>query len=99
MLSLTVKISAVSSFKLAVNLPLSTFTLLVLKPKVLLISTLKLFLTLVFPDVEPMLVVVDAPAKFTVAAFVLTRLNATVLTVKSPPSILTSPFTVRSFLI
>ena len=61
-------------------------------------STSKLLLMLVVPVAAPISIVVAAPAKLTVVAVVLARLNVAVDTVKSPPSILTSPSTSRLFL-
>ncbi len=62
-------------------------------------STSALFFIVVVPVAAPMLTFVPAPAKLTVDAVVLTRLKVVVETVKSPPSMLTSPSTSRSFLI
>ena len=56
-------------------------------------STSRLLLTLVVPVAAPICMFVAAPAKFTVVALVLAKLNVVVLTVKSPPSMLTSPST------
>ena len=50
------------------------------------------------PLAAPITTDVPAPAKFTVVALVLARLKVVVDTVKSPPSILTSPSTSRLFL-
>ena len=58
--------------------------------------TFKSFLTFVVPDAAPKFNVVAAPPKFTVVAVVFARLNDEVETVKSPPSIFTSPSTSRS---
>jgi len=61
-------------------------------------STSRLLLTLVVPVAEPISMVVAAPAKFTVVALVFARLKVEVETVRSPPSILTSPSTSRLLL-
>jgi len=61
-------------------------------------STSKLLLILVVPVAAPISIVVAAPAKFTVVALVFARLKVVVDTVRSPPSILTSPSTSRLLL-
>jgi hypothetical protein len=58
-------------------------------------STSKLLLMLVVPVAAPICISVAAPNAFTVVAVALARLNVVVLTVKSPPSMLTSPSTSR----
>ena len=62
-------------------------------------STCKLLFTSVVPVTAPIKIVVAAPNAFTVVALALAKLNVDVLTVKSPPSILTSPSTSRLLLI
>ena len=56
------------------------------------------FLIVVVPVVAPIVIAVPAPNKLPVVAVVLAILNVAVLTVKSPPSILTSPSTSRLLL-
>ena len=53
---------------------------------------------MVVPVPAPTAMVVPAPPKFIVVAVVLAKLNVDVLTVKSPPSILTSPSTSKLLL-
>ena len=62
-------------------------------------STSKSLLIFVVPVAAPISKVVAAPAKLTVVAVVFTRLKVVVETVKSPPSIFTSPSTSKSLLI
>jgi len=62
-------------------------------------STSKLLLTLVVPVAAPSSKVVAAPNALTVVAVVLAKLNVVVDTVRSPPSILTSPSTSKLLLI
>ena len=61
-------------------------------------STSRLLLIFVVPVAAPISIEVAAPAKFTVVALALAKLNVEVDTVKSPPSILTSPSTSRLLL-
>ena len=61
-------------------------------------STSKLLLILVVPVVAPISIAVPAPKALTVVAVVLARLNVAVETVKSPPSIFTSPSTSKLLL-
>ena len=61
-------------------------------------STSRLLLMLVVPVAAPISNVVAAPAKLTVVAEVLTRLNVAVLAIRSPPSIVMSPSTSKLFL-
>ena len=62
-------------------------------------AIVKLLFTAVVPVLAPILTVVAAPPIFKVVAVVLAKLNVLVDTVKSPPSILTSPSTSRLLLI
>ena len=59
------------------------------------LPTIRLFLILVVPDEEPILIAVAAPNAFTVAAVAFAILKVLVDTVKSPPDILISPVTAR----
>ena len=52
----------------------------------------------VVPVLAPILTAVAAPNKLPVVAVVLAKLNVVVLTVKSPPSMLTSPSTSKLLL-
>ena len=74
-------------------------SIIALMPAVNTPSTFKLFLTVVIPVLELILVEVLAPNALTVVAVVLKRLNVTAVVVKSPPSILTSPSISKLFLI
>ena len=60
--------------------------------------TVKLLLTVVVPVPAPRFKDVAAPPTFNVVAVVLARLNVVVDTVKSPPSMLTSPSTSKLLL-
>ena len=80
------------------------FVRIVAVPVVALPLTSKMLFPAVVPKFKtaagaPRLVVVAAPPTFNVVAFALARLNVAVLTVKSPPSILTSPSTSKLLLI